>query len=55
MDLRITSVTGGCVETRNTVFVETEKGDAANIDISGLSLKIDPKQITIFRQKSQDE
>ena len=54
-DLRITSVTGGYIETRNTTFAEAEKGDAENIDILGLSLKIDPKQITIFRQRSQDK
>ena len=32
-DLRITSVTGGCIETRNTIFAEAEKGDTENIDI----------------------
>ena len=55
MDLKITSVIGGYNETGNNVFTETEKGDMENIDISCLSLKIDPKQITIFRQRSQDE
>ena len=55
MDLKITSVTGECNETGNIVFAETEKDDTENIDISCLSLKIDPKQIMIFRQRSQDD
>ena len=55
MDLKITSVTGGCNETGNNVSAEADKGDEENIDISCLSLGIDPKQVTIFRQRSQDE
>ena len=55
MDLKITSVTGGCNETGNNASAEAEKGDEENIDISCLSLRIDPKQITIFRRRSQDQ
>ena len=47
--------TAGPSGTRNTVFAEIEKDDTENIDISGLSLKIDPKQITVFRQVLQEK
>ena len=54
-NLKITSVTGGYIETRNTRFAEIKKDDTEYIDISGLSLKIDPKQITVFRQVLQEK
>ena len=72
-NLKITSVTGGYIETRddtqglkveptpdisdtrNMMFAEIEKDDAGNIDISGLSLNIDLKQITVLRQIFQEK
>ena len=37
------------------MFAEIEKDDAGNIDISGLSLNIDLKQITVLRQIFQEK
>ena len=73
MNLKITSVMGGCTETkddtqelkvepapdisdtRDRMFAEIEKDDTGNIDISGLSLNIDLKQITVLRQIFQEK
>ena len=55
MDLKIASVAGGCIETGNDASTEAGRSDEESLDISCLSLGIDPKQITIFRRRSQDE